>query len=91
MASAEFEPVRVGLHGGGGMGPHEYRIRDLRERFGASEVFAASCACGWLGPEQTGREGERRALEDWRRHARTAASEASPELAPRAFLRGSDR
>jgi hypothetical protein len=47
---------------------HEIRIRDVRLRFDAPEVFAAQCSCGWRGEERRGRAGERTALQDGRRH-----------------------
>jgi hypothetical protein len=47
---------------------HETTIRDLRLRFGAPEVFAAQCSCGWRGAERRGRAGERTALQDGRHH-----------------------
>jgi hypothetical protein len=47
---------------------HEIRVRDLRLRYGAPEVFAAQCACGWLGEERRGRSGERNAHWDGRHH-----------------------
>jgi hypothetical protein len=47
---------------------HEIRVRDLRLRFDAPEVFGAQCACGWHGEERRGRVGERTALQDGRHH-----------------------
>jgi hypothetical protein len=48
---------------------HSIRIRDLRLRFGAPEVFAAQCSCGWMGEERRGGiTGEIRATWDGRRH-----------------------
>ena len=47
---------------------HAIKIRDLRLRYGAPEVFAAQCSCGWLGEERRSRSGERTALQDGRRH-----------------------
>jgi hypothetical protein len=34
---------------------HAIKIRDLRLRYGAPEVFAAHCSCGWIGEERAGR------------------------------------
>lgn len=47
---------------------HAIKIRDLRLRFDAPEVFAAQCSCGWLGEERRSRAGERTALQDGRHH-----------------------
>jgi hypothetical protein len=50
------------------VGAHEITIRDLRLRYGAPEVFAAQCSCGWLGEERRSPSGERTALHDGRHH-----------------------
>jgi hypothetical protein len=47
---------------------HEIKVRDMRLRYGAPEVFAAQCSCGWIGEERRGRSGERAALMDGSRH-----------------------
>jgi hypothetical protein len=47
---------------------HTVRVRDLRLRFGAPEIYAAQCACGWTGDEHRGRGGERLARRDGRAH-----------------------
>ena len=39
---------------------HAITIRDLRLRYGAPEVFAAQCSCGWLGEERRSRAGRAR-------------------------------
>lgn len=48
---------------------HSVRVRDLRLRFGAPEIYAAQCVCGWTGDEHRGRTGERLARRDGRAHA----------------------
>jgi hypothetical protein len=47
---------------------HSIRIRDLRLRYTAPEVYAAQCSCGWKGEERRGRIGERTAVLDGARH-----------------------
>jgi hypothetical protein len=47
---------------------HAIKIRDLRPTFGAPEVFAAHCSCGWTGEQHHGRTGNRSAVWDGRRH-----------------------
>jgi hypothetical protein len=47
---------------------HEIKVRDLRLRYGAPEVYAAQCSCGWIGEERRGRTGERNAQWDGRHH-----------------------
>jgi hypothetical protein len=51
---------------------HTLRIRDLRLRFGAPEVYAAECSCGWTGAERHGRMGERLARREGREHTEAA-------------------
>ena len=48
---------------------HTVGVRDLRLRFGAPEIYAAQCTCGWTGDEHRGRGGERLARRDGRAHA----------------------
>jgi hypothetical protein len=48
---------------------HSIRVRDLRLRYGAPEVFGAQCTCGWVGEERRGQTGERTAHWDGRHHA----------------------
>jgi hypothetical protein len=43
---------------------HTITVKDLRPRFGAPEVFAPSCSCGWRGEEHRGRTAERTAKRD---------------------------
>jgi hypothetical protein len=57
---------------------HSIRVRDLRLRFGAPEVFAAQCLCGWMGEERRGRTGERTALLDGTRHVESERPARNP-------------
>jgi hypothetical protein len=47
---------------------HAIRIKDLRLRIGAPDVYAAHCACGWMGDERRGQAGMRAAVRDGRAH-----------------------
>jgi hypothetical protein len=47
---------------------HAIKIRDLRLRYGAPEVFAANCSCGWLGVEHHGQYAQGAAQLDGARH-----------------------
>jgi hypothetical protein len=47
---------------------HLMRIRDLRLRVDAPEIYAAQCSCGWRGEEHRGRVGERLARQEGREH-----------------------
>jgi hypothetical protein len=48
---------------------HTLKVRDLRLRFGAPEMYVAQCSCGWAGQEHRGTTGERSARRDGRAHA----------------------
>jgi hypothetical protein len=56
---------------------HEIRIRDLRQRFGEPEAWAAECSCGWRGPEHGGRFAGREARPDRVNHRNEAHVENS--------------
>jgi hypothetical protein len=43
---------------------HTIKIRDLRARFGDSDVYAAECTCGWTGDRHVGAGAERVARRD---------------------------
>jgi hypothetical protein len=47
---------------------HAVRIRDLRLRVDAPEMYAAHCSCGWRGEEHRGHVGERLARREGREH-----------------------
>jgi hypothetical protein len=49
-------------------GEHALKIRDLRLRFGAPEMYVAQCSCGWSGDEHRGTTGERSARQEGRKH-----------------------
>jgi hypothetical protein len=57
---------------------HRLRIRDLRLRFGAPEMYGAQCTCGWTGQEHRGSTGERLARRDGRRHEETERAARHP-------------
>jgi hypothetical protein len=63
-------------------GPSEHlvKIRDLRLRVDAPEMYAAHCSCGWKGDEHRGHAGERLARREGRDHAE---SERLARFAPR--------
>lgn len=48
---------------------HTVRIRDMRERFGDPEAFAAECSCGWQGEPRRGTLAKRTARSDGNTHA----------------------
>jgi anti-sigma B factor antagonist len=77
----ETFPVLPGLDG------HATAIRDLRQRFGAPEVYAASCSCGWRGEPCRGHAAERTArrtavvhIDEWRCETAQRAKPAALEL-----------
>lgn len=43
---------------------HAITVRVRRLRFGAPEVYAAQCTCGWRGEERLGRTADRIAKRD---------------------------
>ena len=47
---------------------HAIKVRDLRLRYGAPEVFAAQCSCGWMGGECRGQYAQGNAQLDGARH-----------------------
>jgi hypothetical protein len=47
---------------------HEIKVRDLRLRFGAPDVYAAQCSSGWLGEERRGPAAARNAHLDGQCH-----------------------
>lgn len=49
---------------GPGLPAHVIRVRDLRERFGDNEVYAAECSCGWNGEPRSDITGARTARRD---------------------------
>jgi hypothetical protein len=57
---------------------HVLKIRDLRLRFGAPEMYAAHCSCGWMGDEHRGRTGERMARRDGRGHVEAERAAGYP-------------
>jgi hypothetical protein len=60
---------------------HAIRIRDLRLRIGAPDVYAAHCSCGWMGDERRGRAGMRAAVKDGRAHlAESGARPRDPRV-----------
>jgi hypothetical protein len=48
---------------------HLVKIRDLRLRVDAPEMYAAQCSCGWRGEEHRGHAGERLSRREGRAHA----------------------
>ena len=50
-------------------GEHTLKIRDLRLRVDAPELYVAQCSCGWQGEEHRGAMGARSARQEGRRHA----------------------
>jgi hypothetical protein len=47
---------------------HVIRVRDLRERFGDAEVYAAECSCGWRSEPHSDINAERTARRDGTNH-----------------------
>jgi hypothetical protein len=47
---------------------HAIKVRDLRLRYGAPDVFAAQCSCGWVGEERRGQYAQGSAQLDGARH-----------------------
>ena len=47
---------------------HAIKVRDLRLRYGAPDVFAAHCSCGWIGGERRGDYAQGDAQLDGARH-----------------------
>lgn len=70
--------LRALLDSGDVIFEHVITIRDLRLRFGAPEVFAAACSCGWLGPERGELpRPEHLAVWDGKRHVYDQARQAT--------------
>jgi hypothetical protein len=63
---------------------HAIKVRDLRLRYGAPDVFAAQCSCGWVGEERHGRYAQGNAQLDGARHRGDQAPSRSQRPRPAA-------
>jgi hypothetical protein len=59
---------------------HAVTVRDLRVRFGAPEIYAAFCSCGWKGAERRADNALRAATRDGKRHQDEMRGPASRRL-----------
>ena len=62
---------------------HGIRIKDLRLRVGAPDVYAAHCSCGWMGDERRGQVGMRAAVRDGRAHLAEFGARPGGRRAPK--------
>jgi hypothetical protein len=83
MSATDPEVQTTTEHGdvaAAGYAQHLVKIRDLRLRVDAPEMYAAHCSCGWRGDEHRGHAGERLARREGREHAE---AERLARFAPR--------
>jgi hypothetical protein len=84
MSATKSEAQTTTAHGD--VAEHLVKIRDLRLRVDAPEMYAAHCSCGWRGDEHRGHVGERLARREGREHAE---KERLARYAPRPGARAS--
>jgi hypothetical protein len=68
MGDTALSAARFGVYPATIAVEYSIKIRDLRLRYAAPDVFAAHCSCGWMGGEHQGQYAQGAAQLDGARH-----------------------